>query len=611
MKNRLVKAVIAACMLFTVQAGALTNIQAAQSTTIADGSYSVPTSLMKSTDIGTASMAGGSLASEGTLEIKDGNWYLVAEFKTLDFGGMGKMFGNASDIKYYEGADLTQTPKDAEIVSYRDDAKVSQGNTILENQRAVQKVRIPVADNSKGVYISMFIDFMNMNQDAYIAFDLKAAVQTALTDSIAKAKEISSKDYTEASYAALQTAISNAEAAIANGADETELAVQVDLLNKAMVALEKPVAPEQTYNLADGTYTVPVTVLKENSDDTSMASSAVKGATIVSKGGVLTVTLDMGAVSVYGQTAYVDKVEYEASTGVYEEVTDVEKDSEGKLSKITFILPKNTKNTKVKFYYGGSPRGAAARLSLDLEHASAVSTSKFAGDGTYNVNIALWNASKDELSMAASALDTKATIIVKDGKAVMYMSTKKMTLGTIVAYLQEMKVGEEQASVVSKDADGNPTMFSFSLPSEEELIDVQVNPHVAIMGNSYIPARLKVDYASLIKVSEETTAPTPETSQPPVVEPGQDETTPAPTPTPLPTPETVTPTPDTGTPASGTQGSANSTTSTSTATGTAVGTKGNVQTSDATNTGIMISTLIASMGALLVLNRKRLCKQGK
>lgn len=605
MKNRLVKAVLSACMLFAVQAGALTNIQAAQSSSIADGSYKVPTSLMNSSNIGTPSMAADSLANEGILEIKNGNWYLVAEFKTLNFGGTGTVYGNASDIKYYEGSDLTQTPIDAEIVSYRDDAKVSQGGIILENQRAVQKVRIPVASNSQGVYINMSIDFMaGMKPDAYIAFDLKAAVQTALTDSIAKAKEISSKDYTEASYAALQTAISNAEAALVNGSDEAELAQQADLLNKAIAALEKTVVPEQIYNLADGTYTVPVTVLKENSDDTSMASSAVKGATILSKGGILTVSLDMGAVSVYGQTAYVDKVEYEVSTGVYEEVTDVEKDSDGKLSKITFTLPKNTKNTNVKFYYGGSPRGAAARLSLDLEHASAVSTSKFAGDGTYNVNIALWNASKDELSMAASALDTKATIIVKDGKAIMYMSTKKMTLGTIVAYLQEMKVGEEQASVVSKDADGNPTMFSFSLPSEEELIDVQVNPHVAIMGNSYIPARLKVDYASLIKVSEETTAPTPDISQPPVVEPDQDETTSTPTPV---------PTPDTGTPASGTQSSANSTTSTSTstATGTAVGTKGNVQTSDATNTGIMISTLITSMGALLVLNRKRLCKQGK
>ena len=35
------------------------------------------------------------------------------------------------------------------------------------------------------------------------------------------------------------------------------------------------------------------------------------------------------------------------------------------------------------------------------------------------------------------------------------------------------------------------------LPNEEELFDVVVNPHVAMMGNSDIPARMKVDYSTL------------------------------------------------------------------------------------------------------------------
>ena len=36
--------------------------------------------------------------------------------------------------------------------------------------------------------------------------------------------------------------------------------------------------------------------------------------------------------------------------------------------KVQFKLDQNVKLTNVKFYYGGSNRGATARLSLDLDH---------------------------------------------------------------------------------------------------------------------------------------------------------------------------------------------------------------------------------------------------
>ena len=44
-----------------------------------------------------------------------------------------------------------------------------------------------------------------------------------------------------------------------------------------------------------------------------------------------------------------------------------------------------------------------ARLSLGLDNPTLVvpeSTSKFAKDGTYSVDVDLWNASKDQPSMA-------------------------------------------------------------------------------------------------------------------------------------------------------------------------------------------------------------------
>lgn len=602
MKNRLMKAVLSACMLFTIQAGTMVNVHANEEQQIPDGTYTVSTKLMNSTNITSPSMASGSLAEKGSVEIKDGKWYLIAEFQTLDFGGMGSLFGNASEIKYYETSDLTQEPKDAEIVSYRQNATVIQGNEILKNQEAVEKVRIPLVENSTGVYINMLVDFMGTHPDAYIAFDLKEGIHAALTTEIANAKAYKEKEYSAETYQALQAAIQSAEEAIAQNRDETTLANQLTLLKQAV---ENLAAPEKIYPIADGTYQVSVDVLKENSDQQSMAASAVKSAVITVKNGMVNVELEMGAVSVYGQTAYVDKVEFETTAGVYEEATITEKDDAGHMSKLAFTLAKNTKYTNVKFYYGGSNRGAAARLALGLDQPVAISTSKFASDGTYQVAISLWNAAKDEPSMAAAAINPIATVVVKDSKATMYIETKKMTLGTIVAYLQEMKIGDNDAKVVQKDAQGNPTMFAFELPNEEELLDVQVNPHVAIMGNAFIPARIKIDYASLEKVSDAVTAPSVDQS---VEQPTQQ-----PTPQPEQQPGKQEEADQTGnenqtpviTAPSTTVEEAGTTTVTSTAS------KGSVQTSDPTNAAGAAAILLASLGVMVVLNRKRIWQQEK
>lgn len=593
MKNRLLKAVLSACMLFTMQVQAFTNIHASESTAIPDGSYTVPTALMNSANIANPSMAGDALGDKGTLEVKDGKWYLIAEFKTLDFGGAGTIFGNASNISYYVGDDMSQPAKAAEIVSYRDNAKVMQGGKILENQRAVEKVRIPVAQNSKGVYISMYVDFMGTSPNAYIAFNVKTSIQASLSAMINKAKAYQAKDYSTDSYAALQTAITNAQSAITQGSDAVAMAHHMDMLNKAIAGLA---SSQKLYTLSDGTYTVATTVLKADSDTVSMAASAVKSATVIAKNNVLTIQLDMGSVTVFGQTAYVDKVEYEDANGIFKEAAIVERDTSGHMSKVSFTLAKNTKLTNVKFYYGGSTRGSAARLSLGLDKPTAISTSKFTKDGTYKVNIALWNASKDEASMAASALEKEATIIVKDGKPMMYMETKKMTLGTITAYLQEMKVGDkgELAKVVYKDAQGNPTMFSFYLPNESEMIAVQVNPHVAIMGNTFIPARIKVDYASLKKVSDATNIPGNggATEKLDKIEPADENKTV--------NNEKVES--STGHVSATQQGIKTAAKTTS---------KGTVQTGDNTNMGFIIASLITSMGIMILFYRKRICKLEK
>lgn len=130
-------------------------------------------------------------------------------------------------------------------------------------------------------------------------------------------------------------------------------------------------------------------------------------------------------------------------------------------------------------------------------------------DGLYELPVALWHATKDQKSMAASSVNETARILVKEGNITVYIYTMPMTFGSITASLQEMKVEQSDgtwvnAVVETKSSDGNPTCFSFSLDKLQQFINVKVNPHVEMMGNSDLDARIKFDLTSIKFVSENT-----------------------------------------------------------------------------------------------------------
>ncbi len=133
-------------------------------------------------------------------------------------------------------------------------------------------------------------------------------------------------------------------------------------------------------------------------------------------------------------------------------------------------------------------------------------------DGTYEVNIALWHSEDDKESMAADAIGKKATIVVENGVKTMHITSGEMSMMGIKASLQELRIADRSgnftdAKVESKDSEGNPTGFYFTMPHTNDYITVKVNPHLAIMGNKDIGARIKVDYTTLklIKSAETTT----------------------------------------------------------------------------------------------------------
>ena len=254
--------------------------------------------------------------------------------------------------------------------------------------------------------------------------------------------------------------------------NSTVLSITVDFMNALMgngkdyptnvtltLDLENAKVLQKEYTLEDGTYDAPVDVLKENSDAQSMAAKAIDSAQLTVKNNEVVVTLKLKEMTIYGQTASVDKMEYQLKDGTYKEATVIEEE-DGHPIKVQFKLDENKELTNVKFYYGGSTRGATARLQLKLDGLTKVdptpetpkddkdkkdeeNTSRFTKDGTYSVDVALWNATSDKESMAASAINSKAKIIVKDGKATMYLSTKEMSFGSIKASLQEFYIGSE------------------------------------------------------------------------------------------------------------------------------------------------------------------------
>ena len=156
-------------------------------------------------------------------------------------------------------------------------------------------------------------------------------------------------------------------------------------------------------------------------------------------------------------------------------------------------------------------------LVLLLTAAALSAVSVFAvnlDEGTYSVKVYLWHSSKDKPSMAEDALKEEAKIVVRNGENRMYIYTKEMKMMGITASLQELEVEDSggrltSAKAESKDSDGNPTSFSFILPHTDEYISVKVNPHVALMANQAIGARIKVDYSSLAL----TSAPKTQASQ--------------------------------------------------------------------------------------------------
>lgn len=317
---------------------------------------------------------------------------------------------------------------------------------------AIEKAKV-VAENPKSMEeLNAMIEELKAAKDGLV---YKGADYSAVNTALAKIPADSSI-YTKESWSAVEAA----KNAVVNGLDVTKQA-EVDAYAAAIeAAIAALVFTDADYTLVDQAI---ASVPEDLSGYTDVSVQGVK---------------DAVAAVVRGLKANEQQKVNQMAADISKAVAALEK--------------KSTQGTE-----GGE---TTEDTTIDLDNLQ---------DGTYEIALALWNSTQDKASMAASSLNGTARIVVKNGIMTVYIYTKPMTFGSITASLQEMKVEQSDGSwveavVETKSSDGNPTCFSFSLDQLQEYVNVKVNPHVEMMGNQDLDARLKFNLDSIKLVSSDT-----------------------------------------------------------------------------------------------------------
>lgn len=451
---------------------------------LAPGStYTVPVSMTSAAPLPQVQTAfATALGDSVQVEVDElGNMTAVAHSRQMTIDLTGTYYANIR----------TFVTEGVEVVSTRQ----GQSSTTFGNPAAVEtitvpdEVRIPLADDSGTYELTVTVDFMDSflgQGNPYptkvtMTLDLASAVQvidySGLESAIGQAQALTEINYTPETWANLQTALEAAQAALTSE-DQITVNNSLTALNETIAALEYKGADYTSVNNAIAKIPADLSIY---TDKTAQAVRDAKNAVVDG--------LDISRqdeVNAFAQAienavaALVLKDAIGGNTGTPD--GDQNTGNAG-----------NTGNT-------GAGNTGAGQTVLDKNNLP---------DGIYEVQAYLWNATSDRASMAADSMKNTTRIVVSNGVATMYIYTQPMTLGTITASLQTLRVengsgGFADAVVQTRSVDGNPTSFSFTLPHREEYINVKVNPMVAMMGNQELDARIKVDYSTLTAVSSTT-----------------------------------------------------------------------------------------------------------
>lgn len=400
---------------------------------------------------------------------------------------------------YHMVIDLMGSKYDANVVSIADADMTLDGvqsATILSTKEEVytkgmggpqesitvpEKFEIPLnLDSNNSQKLSITVDFMDefigggnpYPTTVTLTLDMNAAKPdtSALEALVAECKGIPSENYTSESYSKLTAAIAKAEKVVSAPESVENLNAMIDELNQVKNSLE--------YKGAD--YSAVDAALAKIPSDSSVYTEESWKAVENAKKAVVN-GLDISEQeTVDGFAADIEAAVAKLEKKPVEKPAEPEKPSKP----VNPTVP--TEPTK------------PADEKIDINNLK---------DGVYEIPVALWHASQDKASMAAESFNGTARIVVKDGNMTVYVYTKPMTFGSITASLQEMKIQQANGSWVNavvqqKSSDGNPVCFSFPLDKLSEYVSAKVNPHVEMMGNQDLDARLKFNLAEIKLVSE-------------------------------------------------------------------------------------------------------------
>lgn len=303
--------------------------------------------------------------------------YLDVQKLTISMGG-NEISAYMQGLQYKtvrEGSSSEESYTDAEVTAYDEDGNIAQ-------------VKLVLPENAELTDIMLDSGMMG-TQAARLYLDLEnAEVQNVdkggLNDQILTASGYTASDYTDESFQNLQTALQAARAVAESPiALQSEVSDQSDALAAAVKALVKKVA------VADGNYTIPVSMWHALTEQPSMGNDAIvssAGLTVKDGKGTLNLTLiPLDLQGLKGYLGWMKKVtpdgtvdaEVLTSYDVYDSFNDKENGTDpqmkGKAYPSSLSLPVeiNQNETEIQMYIPvmeGIQSGAGtqnARLRLD------------------------------------------------------------------------------------------------------------------------------------------------------------------------------------------------------------------------------------------------------
>lgn len=136
-------------------------------------------------------------------------------------------------------------------------------------------------------------------------------------------------------------------------------------------------------------------------------------------------------------------------------------------------------------------------------------------DGSYEVEVSLWHAHEDKLSMGSDGIDKKAELLVKGGEAKLYLSMKPITAFSLTSSLERFFILDKTKGAyigaspkifeleLSPNSKKRPSLMLVPLSEKADFYSVLVDPGISLMGDDPIKARLHINWESLTPLKEE------------------------------------------------------------------------------------------------------------